>query len=133
MTFVENTVHRFITRLILLFFLFTGLTYAEDKREKEPVAFFEHSFSSLPVTVVEKSTSNLRLYRNGRYIEHVRREERGRMTISGSDVTGTYYIIEDVIREAVQRGNRVDGRVPVSLPVSALPEEWALEIGRAHV
>jgi outer membrane protein OmpA-like peptidoglycan-associated protein len=127
MTVVRKTVRLCAVWLILLLFLFTSLGVADEKGEEDPVPFFKYSFSSFPVTVIEKSTSNLRLYQNGRYIEHVRREEQGRMSISGSGVTGTYYIIEDVVREAVQRGERVDGRAAVSLPVSALPEEWALE------
>lgn len=127
MTVVWKTVCLYPVWLILLLFLFTFLSGAEEKGEEDPVPFFKYSFSSFPVTVVEKSTSNLRFYRNDRYIEHVRREERGRISISDTRVTGTYYIIEDVVREAVQRGNRVDGKTAVRLPFAALPEEWALE------
>lgn len=126
MIFTGHKMHRPSAWIILILLTFTFSNYAEET-EEEPVPFFKHSLSELPVTMVEKATSNLRLYRNNRYIEHVRREERGRLSISVSGVTGTYYIIEDVIREAVQRGNRVDGRIPVYLPSSALPEEWGGE------
>jgi OmpA-OmpF porin, OOP family len=99
----------------------------KDDDEEEPVAFFNHPVCPIPLTIVEKTTSNLRLYRNGQYIEHVRRKEYGRVTLYKTSVTGTYYILEDVIREAVQRGMRVDRSVNINLPASAFPGEWALE------
>lgn len=85
-------------------------------------------FMTQPIAgISEKVTSDLSVYRNGKYIEHVRREEYGRLAVTEVSVTGRYYILENVIRGAVNRGNRVDKSFDVNLPAAARLDEWAAE------
>ncbi len=80
-----------------------------------------------PLTFSEKVVSDLRTYRNGQYSGHLRREERGRLEVTRSSVEGTYYVLENVIRESGASVNRVEARIPVGLPSSAGIERWMAE------
>jgi outer membrane protein OmpA-like peptidoglycan-associated protein len=107
--------------VFLSVFLFTVFaTPAEE--EETPVPFFP-----VPAVITEKVVSELRMYRNGRYAEQIRRTEHGRITVTPNAAIGRYYILEDVIRDARKHGARVDDSEAVDLPASALPKEWALE------
>ena len=112
-----------IGRFFLSIFMFTVFSApAEEQEEETPVPFFPRS-----AVIAEKVVSELRMYRNGRYVEQIRRTEHGRLTVGPAGVRGRYYILEDVIRDAQKLGARVDNSVGVDLPASALPGEWAAE------
>lgn len=106
--------------LLCLFFFFCLLPgYGQEDEEEKPVYLLP-----VRVSVTEKVVSDLRLYRDGKYIEHVHREVRGRFDGKTDPVKGRYYILEDVIRDAVQRGKRIDERETISLPEAARLKEW---------
>lgn len=95
---------------------------AQEQQEEKPVPF-----APADTVIYESSTADLRLYRNGTYTEHLRRTTKGRLSVSAAGVRGRYYVLENIIRDAVNRGNRVDNSVPVDLPERALMEEWTAE------
>ncbi len=78
-------------------------------------------------SVHERVTSNIRYYEDGRYVENVTRETRGQLRSVPTEVAGTFYVLESVIREGVSLGGRVDARVKVGLPQAATPTEWATQ------
>lgn len=127
--------HGFNGILLLLFLLHGPFGFAEE--EDEPLPFVSMADSpeesateqTSPLIITEKVVSNLKFYRNKKYIQHIRREEHSRLKKSTRAVTGRYYIIEDVIRDSVRYGRRIDKTVHVELPESALLEEWVARAG----
>ncbi|MFP4385265.1 MAG: OmpA family protein [Spirochaetia bacterium] len=113
---------RKITAFLGSILLVIGLSIpAQEGEQEDPPVFL----LPLKASVTEKVTSDLRLYRNGTYIEHVHREIRGRFDgRRGPSVTGRYYILEDVIRNSEQQGKRIDETEKVTLPESARLGEW---------